>query len=132
MASTTSQVEAMVSAYRRATPPPSHPDGSGVGTVARQWLHQHSNDDGTVTISLCLPADAATAVLSAIEIFLDDIPAEQGLTTANRRAEAAVAMAEHAAAHYECERTESATQPQDPRTNASSRRKTASPEEPTT
>ena len=111
MASTTSQVEAMVSAYRRATPPPSRPDGSEVGAVARQWLHQHSNDDGTVTISLCLPADTATAMLSAIEIFLDDIPAELGLTTAHRRAEAAVAMAEHAAAHYECERTENAAQP---------------------
>jgi hypothetical protein len=120
MASTTSQVESMVSGYRRATPPPpvntdtGTDTGTGTGSALRvepQWLHHHSNDDGTVTISLCLPAEAATAVLSAVELFLDDIPSEPGVTTACRRAEAAVALAEHAATHRSCERTDATAQP---------------------
>jgi hypothetical protein len=99
LAGTTNQVERLVSAYQRADP-------GSADREAKQWarrgLWHEVQPDGTVAITLRLPAEAGAAFLSAVEGFVPPaelLPDGTRDRRAARRADGAVAMAEAARAN---------------------------------
>ena len=93
LAGTTNHVERIVSAYRRAEP-------IAVERAQvqhdRRGLHHHIDDDGSVVITVRLPAEAGTAVLSAIEqLVAPSAPEPDGarVPLPARRADALVELA---------------------------------------
>jgi Domain of unknown function (DUF222) len=101
MAGTTNHVERIVAAHRRAAPVSAQRE-------AAQWaargLWHEVRDDGSVCITLHLPAEQATAFLSAVDQFASppEVLADGSrVPRAARRADGAVAIAAaaHAAEH---------------------------------
>jgi hypothetical protein len=93
LAGTTNHVERIVSAYRRAEP--IAVDRERVQSAGRSLRHE-IDDDGSVVITVRLPAEAGVAVLSAIEQFVaPSVPEPDGTRTplAARRADALVDLA---------------------------------------
>jgi Domain of unknown function (DUF222)/HNH endonuclease len=93
LAGTTNHVERIVSTYRRAEP-------IAVGREqvqhAQRSLHHHMDDDGSVVITVRLPAEAGTTVLSAIEqLVAPSAPEPDGtrVLLVARRADALVELA---------------------------------------
>lgn len=124
LSATTAQVERVVAAYRRALPPAppggapgaaSPGDGATTGDGAAtpadaaaaavaadaarraaRGLHHRRNDDGTVTLTVTLPATEAMEVLAAVDHFTVPAAVEadwERPSQAARRADAVVAMA---------------------------------------
>jgi hypothetical protein len=92
-AGTTNHAERIVSAYRRAEPITIEREQL---QHARRSLHHHTDDDGSIVISVRLPAEAGTAVLSAIEhLVAPSLPDIDGARTPlnARRADALVELA---------------------------------------
>ncbi len=106
LAGTTNHVERIVSAYRRAEP--IAVERQRVQHAGRSLRHE-IHDDGSVVITVRLPAEAGVAVLSAIEQFVaPSVPEPCGTRTplAARRVDALVELA--VAAHEQasgCERS---------------------------
>jgi Domain of unknown function (DUF222) len=93
LAGTTNHVERIVSAYRRAEP--IAVERERVQHAGRGLRHE-IDDDGSVVITVRLPAEAGVAVLSAIEQFVaPSMPEPDGTRTplAARRADALVELA---------------------------------------
>ena len=94
LASTTSQVERIVAAYRRALPP-GH-EASDAAQWARRGLHVTSNTDRTVTLTVTLPAPLGMEVIAAIDAYAPPAgPNDDGErpTASARRADGLVALA---------------------------------------
>jgi hypothetical protein len=92
-AGTTNHVERIVSAYRRADPIAVEREQV---QHARRSLHHNTADDGSIVITVRLPAEAGTAVLSAIEqLVAPSVPDIDGARTPlnARRADALVELA---------------------------------------
>ncbi|MEN9646912.1 MAG: hypothetical protein RL238_3581, partial [Actinomycetota bacterium] len=97
MAGTTNHVERIVASYRRAAPVSQEREAA---QWERRGLWHEVRDDGSVRITLQLPAEQATAFLSAVEQFVSppEVLADGSrVPRAARRADGAVAIA--AAAH---------------------------------
>jgi hypothetical protein len=93
LAGTTNHVERIVSAYRRAEPIAVEREQA---QHARRGLFHNIEADGSVVITVRLPAEAATTVLSAIEHLVAPSVAEPGGTRdplTARRADALVDLA---------------------------------------
>jgi len=94
LGATSNQVERIVTGYRRATRGLDDPRDD-----QRQWrersFHHHTNDDGSITITMRLPGTEGAQFVGAVERFVSpptaDDPARDPLSA--RRADAAVAMA---------------------------------------
>ncbi|MEY4172867.1 MAG: hypothetical protein RI900_32 [Actinomycetota bacterium] len=93
LASTSNQVERIVAGYSRST-------RSARKREQQQWdgrsLMHSTDDDGSITITLRLPADAAVEFLSAVEQFVPPpVPLDDGTREPRtaRRADAAVHIA---------------------------------------
>ncbi len=100
LAGTTNHVERIVSAYRRAEPIAAEREQA---QFERRGLHHRIDDDGSVVITVHLPAEAGTTVLAAIEQFVaPSVPEPDGtrIPLSARRADALVdlAVAGHTAA----------------------------------
>ena len=93
LAGTTNHVERIVSAYRRAEPIEVEREQL---QNDRRSLRHHIDDDGSVVITVRLPAEAGTLVLSAIEqLVAPSTPEPDGtrISLATRRADALVELA---------------------------------------
>ena len=100
MAGTTNQVERIVAAHRRAAPLDEQRE---MAQWANRGLWHEVQADGSVRITIHLPAEQATAFLSAVEQFAsppERLPDGSRVPRAARRADGAVAVADaaHAAA----------------------------------
>jgi hypothetical protein len=98
LAGTTNHVERIVSAYRRAEQVGSDAEER---QHARRGLHHSTEEDGSVVITIRVPAEAGVAILSAVEQFVTSDPPEPGgriESLAARRADAMVSLAEAGAA----------------------------------
>ena len=113
LAGTSNQVERIVSAYSRSA-------RVERGRNEQQWagraLHHRTDDDGSIVITLRLPADAGVEFLSAVEQFVaPSAPLDDGTREplSARRADAAVHMARvaHATAHAPAHATTGAAPP---------------------
>ena len=103
LAGTTNQVERIVSAYRRAEPIAVEREQAQHDLRS---LHHHIDDDGSVVITVRLPSEAGTTVLSAIEHLVAPSVAQPDGSRdplSARRADALVdlAIAGHAASASE-------------------------------
>jgi hypothetical protein len=136
LAATSNQVERIVAGYVRSV-------ASSRDRTQQQWtgrsLHHSTNDDGSLTITLRLPADAGVEFLSAVEGFvLLGAPLPDGTREprAARRADAAVHMARvahaatHATAHAATHATTHAATPSTPAAPDTPEADTAAPETP--
>jgi hypothetical protein len=93
LAGTTNHVERIVSAYRRAEPIAVEREQV---QHARRGLFHHTEDDGSVFITIRLPAEAGATVLSAIELLVAPSVLEPDGTrdaVSARRADALVDLA---------------------------------------
>ena len=113
LAATSNQVERIVSAYSRSV-------RAERGRNEQQWagraLHHRTDDDGSIVITLRLPADAGVEFLSAVEQFVaPSAPLDDGTREplSARRADAAAHMARvaHATAHAPAHATTGAAPP---------------------
>jgi hypothetical protein len=96
LAGTTNHVERIVSAYRRCEQTAADTDRQ---QHERRTLHHAIDDDGSIVITIRLPAESGLAVLSAVEQFVSDerpAPGDPVEPLPVRRADAIVALA-HAA-----------------------------------
>ncbi len=96
LAATTNQVERLVSSYRRAAPIPEQRE---MAQWAGRGMWHEVQPDGSVRITLQLPAEQATSFLSAVDQFApppEVHPDGTRVPRATRRADGAVAMADTA------------------------------------
>jgi len=117
LAGTTSHVERIVAAYRRAAPTPADDEAGDEADAAKDdaaWqqrsLTHRVNDNGTITITLTLLTEPGVAYLSAVETYAAPAtPDIDGRIVPRqaRLADAAVAMAEMAVAAADGGRTSS-------------------------
>ena len=98
LAGTTNHVERIVSAYRRA-------EQAELGIEEcqhlRRGLHHSRDEEGSVVITIRVPAEAGAVILSAVEHFVAPATADEPghiEPLAARRADAMVALAQHGAA----------------------------------
>jgi hypothetical protein len=102
VSSTTNQLERLISAYRSQLP--GDPDGEDRQHLSRCVDHRRA-DDGSMVITVRLPAADGVTFLSALEQFV--APAQRDadggwVPVACRRADAAMEMALAAADHHTC------------------------------
>ena len=102
LAGTTNHVERIVSAYRRAESVELHAEER---QHERRSLHHSFDADGSMVITIRVPAEAGTVILSAVETFVAPAkPDAAGVVEPLnvRRADAMVAMAQVGAASPDC------------------------------